>query len=114
MATETKKEVDEDVKKPEVKESKNQTSQKKSDRSKVNKDSKTETKIIEVKSPKTILRNKDSPRSKSRVVIKDEANKEHKKEVLKKRIPQNNRNTPVATIETPLRGNPDSPLKPFK
>ena len=67
----------------------------------------------ESKTPKTILRNKDTPRSKSRVVIKEEQNIEYEKNEANKRNSLN-RNTPAVTIHTPLRGNPDSPLKPYK
>ena len=66
------------------------------------------------KTPKTILRNKDTPRSKSRVVIKEEENVEYEKDNTKREASALNRNTPAVTINTPLRGNPDSPLKPYK
>jgi len=66
------------------------------------------------KTPKTILRNKDTPRSKSRVIIKEEQNIEYEKDETKRGVSVLTRNTPAATVNTPLRGNPDSPLKPYK
>ena len=66
------------------------------------------------KIPKTILRNKDTPRSKSRVVIKEEENIEYEKGENRKGVSASNRDTSAVTINTPLRGNPDSPLKPYK
>lgn len=103
MATEKDK-LEANGQKPGEKKQAEQAIKKKSRRSKTNPD----TKNGEVKTPKTILRNKDTPRSKSRVVIKEDKNQSSETEQAKKR------NTPAATIQTPLRGNLDSPLKPYK
>ncbi|CAK8695935.1 unnamed protein product [Clavelina lepadiformis] len=58
------------------------------------------------KARKPILRTKDTPPSRSKVMIK-ESNK-------KMDEGRRNRTTPAITINTPLRGHPDSPLKPYK
>lgn len=63
-------------------------------------------KVVSDETPKPILRQKDTPPTGSRVVIKEDE--------PKAQTSQANRETPGMTLPTPLRGDASSPLKPYK